>query len=44
MKDVSGDVRARVHDAVGAALKPFAGPEGVRLGGACWIVTARNAA
>jgi hypothetical protein len=44
MKDVSGEVRARVQEAVGTALRPFAGPEGVRLGGACWVVTARNAA
>jgi SAM-dependent methyltransferase len=43
LKDVSGDVKGRVRDAVRDALRPFAGPEGVRLGGACWIVTARNA-
>jgi SAM-dependent methyltransferase len=44
MKDVADDVRARVRDAVGAALEPFVGPEGVRLAGACWVVTGRNAA
>jgi SAM-dependent methyltransferase len=44
LKDVAADVKARVRDAVGAALAPYAGPHGVSLDGACWIVTARNPA
>lgn len=42
LRDVSAEVKARVRDAVRTALAPFAGPNGVRLTGACWIVTARN--
>jgi SAM-dependent methyltransferase len=44
VKDVAPDVKARVRDAVRDALLPFAGPGGVRLPSACWIVTARHAA
>jgi SAM-dependent methyltransferase len=35
------EVRARVHDAVKAALAPHDGPDGVMLGGAIWLVSAR---
>jgi SAM-dependent methyltransferase len=41
LADVSTDVKERVRDAVRLALAEFDGPDGVRLGGACWIVTAR---
>ncbi|HWP64645.1 MAG TPA: class I SAM-dependent methyltransferase [Candidatus Limnocylindria bacterium] len=40
--DVAPDVIERVRDAVREALAPFEGPDGVRVGGACWIVSARN--
>ena len=31
---------AKAKVAIGEALKPHAGPEGVRLAGACWLVSA----
>ena len=40
--DVTSDVKSRGRDSIGEALAPFAGPDGVRLAGNCWIVTARN--
>jgi SAM-dependent methyltransferase len=40
MADVSEDVAAAAWEAVGEALAPYAGPDGVVLGGAAWIVTA----
>jgi hypothetical protein len=43
LRDVPADVKALARTAVRTALAPFAGPGGVQLGGACWIVTARNA-
>jgi SAM-dependent methyltransferase len=43
VRDVAPDVKSRVRDAIHTALLPFAGPGGVRLPSACWIVAARNA-
>jgi len=40
MADVREDVAAAAWEAVGEALAPYAGPDGVVLGGAAWIVTA----
>jgi hypothetical protein len=40
MADVSEDVAAAAWEAVRAALAPYAGRDGVVLGGAAWIVTA----
>ncbi len=37
----SNAVHARALDAVREALAPYAGPDGVRLGAATWLVTAR---
>ena len=42
LRDVPADVKTRVMASIREALTPFAGPEGVRLDGACWIVTAQN--
>jgi hypothetical protein len=39
---VTDDVKSRARESVREALAPFASPEGVRLPGSCWIVTARN--
>ena len=44
MADVSEDVAAAAWDAVRAALVPYAGPGGVVLSGAAWIVTATKPA
>jgi SAM-dependent methyltransferase len=44
MADVSEDVAAAAWDAVRAALAPYAGPEGVVLSGAAWIVAAAKPA
>ena len=44
MADVSDDVIAAAWEAVRAALVPYAGPDGVVLGGAAWIVTATKPA
>jgi SAM-dependent methyltransferase len=44
MADVSEDVAAAAWDAVRAALAPYAGTDGVVLGGAAWIVTATKPA
>jgi SAM-dependent methyltransferase len=40
LADVSADVADAAWGAVRAALAPYAGPDGVVLGGAAWIVTA----
>jgi SAM-dependent methyltransferase len=40
MADVSGEAARAAWDAVRAALVPYAGRDGVALGGAAWIVTA----
>lgn len=42
MKDLPGEVKARVLVSIREALAPFARPDGVRLDGACWLVTAQN--
>jgi SAM-dependent methyltransferase len=42
LTNVAPDVKARVFAAIRKALTPFSGSEGVRLDGACWIVTAQN--
>jgi SAM-dependent methyltransferase len=40
MADVSADVAAAAWEAVRTALEPHAGPDGVVLNGAAWLVTA----
>jgi hypothetical protein len=40
LADVSAEVADAAWGAVRAALAPYAGPDGVVLGGAAWIVTA----
>jgi len=40
LRDADPAVRARVADAVRAALTPFATADGVRMGSAAWVVTA----
>ena len=44
MADVSEDAATAAWQAVRAALAPYAGPVGVVLGGAAWIVTATKPA
>jgi SAM-dependent methyltransferase len=44
MAGVSEEVAAAAWDAVRAALAPYAGPEGVVVSGAAWIVTATKPA
>jgi SAM-dependent methyltransferase len=44
MADASEEVAAAAWEAVRAALAPYAGPEGVVLSGAAWIVTATRPA
>ena len=44
VRELPDDRKAVVREAIAEALAPFAGPEGVRLGGACWVVTARHPA
>ena len=44
MADVSEDAAVAAWQAVRAALAPYAGPDGVVLGGAAWIVTATKPA
>lgn len=39
---LDGEARRRAKEAVAETLAPFAGPGGVRMGGAAWIVTARK--
>jgi SAM-dependent methyltransferase len=41
LRDADPALRPRVAGAVGEALRPFAGPGGVRMAGAVWVVTAR---
>ena len=38
--DASPEQIAKARAAIAEALKPHAGPDGVRLGGACWLVSA----
>lgn len=40
--DADDATRARVEEALARALAPHATPEGVRMGAACWVVTARR--
>lgn len=42
LADVADDVKSRARDSVREALAPLFGPEGVRLPGSCWLITARN--
>jgi hypothetical protein len=42
LKDAAPDVLARARASVRDPLAPHAGPNGVRLAGACWLVSARN--
>jgi SAM-dependent methyltransferase len=44
LRDVDDDRVAAARAAVREALAPFASDDGVRMAGACWIVSARNAA
>lgn len=42
VRDASPEVRGRVAAAMLEAVRPFDTPEGLRLSGSVWIVTARN--
>lgn len=42
LQDVDAATAAKAWDAVREALAPYAGPDGVRLTGAAWLVTARR--
>jgi SAM-dependent methyltransferase len=42
LAEVSTDIRSRVSEDLRTALAPYAKENGVRLGGAVWIVTARR--
>ncbi len=42
LRDTDEDTRRRAADAIRVALEPYAGPEGVRLAAATWIVSARR--
>ncbi|GAA0317911.1 methyltransferase domain-containing protein [Actinoallomurus spadix] len=44
LRQASPEAAARASDALTTALRPFAGPGGVRLRGAAWLVTARRPA
>jgi SAM-dependent methyltransferase len=41
LRDASREQRARVAGAIREAIAPYATPDGVRMGGAAWIVRAR---
>ena len=41
-KDVAPEQVAKAKEAIGEALKPYATPDGVKLAGACWLVSART--
>ena len=41
-KDVPPEQVAKAKEAIGEALKPYATPDGVKLAGACWLVSART--
>ena len=41
--DVDEDTRSRAADSIRVAFEPYAGPDGVRLAAATWIVRARRA-
>lgn len=43
LRDADPGLRPRVQAAIADALRPYAGPGGVALQGAAWIVTARQA-
>ena len=38
--DVDDDTRRRVGDSIRRAFEPYAGPDGVRIGSAAWVVSA----
>lgn len=40
-KDVAPEQIAKAKVAIGEALKPYVTPDGVKLAGACWLVTAQ---
>jgi hypothetical protein len=42
LKGVTGERRAQATEAVAAALRPFETADGVRMGTAAWLVTARR--
>jgi SAM-dependent methyltransferase len=42
LRDVGPEKRAEVAGAVREAVRPYHGPDGVKMGGAAWIVTARR--
>jgi SAM-dependent methyltransferase len=42
LREVGPEKRQAVEEALREVLAPFAGPEGVRMGAAVWIVAARN--
>jgi SAM-dependent methyltransferase len=44
LRQVSPEAATRASDALTAALRPFAGPDGVRLRGTAWLVAARRPA
>ena len=39
--DVDDDTRRRVADSIRVAFEPYAGPDGVRIASAAWVVSAR---
>jgi hypothetical protein len=41
LRDAPPDAAARATDAMREAFRPYAGPDGVLMGGSTWIVTAR---
>jgi len=42
VRDAAPELRQRVFEAVREAVRPYHGPEGVRMASSAWIVTARN--
>lgn len=42
LAEVADDVKRRARESVREVLAPLLGPDGVRLAGSCWLVTARN--
>jgi len=42
LAELDGDARQRAMDAARAALEPFVTPDGIVLGAAAWLVSARN--
>lgn len=43
LREAGGDAATRVRDAIRDALRPFHGPDGVRMASAAWVVSARRA-